>query len=284
MSRGLLTGEVALVVGAASGIGRAVAERFLDEGAHLVALDLDGELLAPLAAARPERVEALAGDATEAAPCAAAVERALARFGRLDVLVHCAGRFDFRALVEPLAAANLAAAFDEIFSVNVKSALLAVHAAAKALRTSRGSAIFTLSSSAVHPEGAGVLYGASKWALRGLVVHLARELAPEVRVNGVAPGGTASTRLAGLRSLDQRHTVADVADRDARLAVGNLLGALPVPADHAGAYVFLASRELSPLLTGTVLCSDGGRGEPLHAPREAASAAPPRRPVDPARR
>jgi len=284
VNRGLLAGEVALVVGAGSGIGRAVAERFVAEGARLVALDLLGELLEPLAAAAPRRVEALAGDATEAGTCAMAVERALACYGRLDVLVHCAGRFDFHAPVEPLAPEDLAAAFDEIFSVNVKSALLSVHAAAGALRASRGAVICTLSSSAVHPEGAGVLYGASKWAVRGLVVHLARELAPEVRVNGVAPGGTASTRLTGLRSLDQRHTVADVPGRDARLAAGNLLGALPVPADHAGAYVFLASRELSPLTTGTVLCSDGGRGEPLGAPRPAHGAEPAHRPADPARR
>lgn len=263
---GLLEGQVALVVGAASGIGRGVTERFVGEGASVVALDLSGDALAELATTLGERVEAVAGDATRPEVARKGVAGAVGRFGRLDALVCCAGRFDFRAALGSMTPEQAALAFDEIFAVNVKTMVLAVHAAADELRRSRGSVVLTLSSAALYPEGAGVLYGASKWAARGLVPHLARELAPEVRVNGVAPGGTGRTSLGGLLALGQLQTVESVPGRERRIAEGNLLGVAPTPADHAGCYVFLASRRLSPLVTGTVIASDGGRGEPLGDP------------------
>lgn len=262
-SGGLLDGQVALVVGAASGIGRAVTERFVAEGASVVALDLSAEGLGRLEGAGAGHLDVLQGDATEPQATTTAVEQARSRHGRLDLLVCCAGRFDFRAPVSTLDPHQLARAFDEIFAVNVKSTLFAVQAAAAELTRRRGAVVLTSSSSAFYPEGAGVLYGASKWAVRGLVAHLARELAPAVRVNGVAPGGTGRTRLGGLASLGQTHTVEEVAGRDQRIARGNLLGSLATPEDHAGTYLFLASPRLSGLVTGVVINSDGGRGEAL---------------------
>lgn len=262
---GLLDGAVALVVGAGSGIGRGVTQRFTAEGASVVAFDVAAAAASALAESLGDAVEPVVGDATVPGDVQRAVDVAGARFGRLDVLVCCAGRFDFRVPLSELTPVRLSEAFDEIFAVNVKSMVLAAHAAADALRQARGSVVLTLSSSAMYPEGAGVLYGASKWATRGLVAHLARELAPEVRVNGVAPGGTGHTALRGLTALDQHHGVGDVPGREERIAQGNLLGAVPTPADHAGAYVFLASARLSPMVTGAVVTSDGGRGEPLGA-------------------
>jgi 2,3-dihydroxy-2,3-dihydrophenylpropionate dehydrogenase len=260
---GLLDGEVALVVGAATGIGRAVAERFTAEGAAVVGVDLASEPLGELARRAGEQVAVVEGDVTDPRTAARAVRCATEHFGGVDIVVCCAGRFDFRTAIGTLDADELSAAFDEMFAVNVKGMLFAVHAAAAELRRRRGSAVLTLSSSAFYPEGAGVLYGASKWAGRGLVAHLARELAPEVRVNGVAPGGTGGTRLSGLDSLGQRHSVQDLSERTTRIAAGTLLGVAADAADHAGSYVFLASRRLAPLVTGAVVCSDGGRGEPI---------------------
>jgi len=259
----LLADHVTIVVGASSGIGRAVAEQFVAQGAVVVGVDVARCGIEELADRSRGAVVPVVGDVTQPDVAVEAASLATARFGRIDTLVCCAGRFDFRVPISTLDVRELGSAFDEIFAVNVKSMLFAVHAAAPELVRSRGSVVLTLSSSAIYPEGAGVLYGASKWAGRGLVVHLARELAPAVRVNGVAPGGTDGTRLAGLGALGQHQSVDEVPGRSQRIAEATLLGRAAGATDHAGAYLYLASRDLSPLVTGTVVCSDGGRGEPL---------------------
>src|SRR5690606_30391878 len=106
-----------------------------------------------------------------------------------------------------------------------------------------------------YPEGGGVLYGSSKWALRGVVSHLARDLAPEVRVNAVAPGGTSATKLGGLTALGQDMTADRVAGRDERIRAGNP----PQAVTHAGAYVYLADPVAARIVTGVVVNTDGGR-------------------------
>lgn len=123
-------------------------------------------------------------------------------FGGLDTLVNCVGVFDFYRGVSDIDADILAAAFDEMFRTNVLSQLQSVKAAVSALQAQTGSSIvLTESTSSFHPGRGGVLYVASKFAVRGLVASLAHELAPGIRVNGVAPGGTLDTDLRGLASL-----------------------------------------------------------------------------------
>lgn len=85
------------------------------------------------------------------------------------------------------------------------------------------------------------------------------ELAPEVRVNGVAPGGTTATRFGGLTTLGQTQTADQVEGRDDRIAAGTLLGVVPRPEDHAGAYLYLADPHTSRVTTGIVINTDGGR-------------------------
>ena len=121
------------------------------------------------------------------------------------------------------------------------------------------SVTLTLSESAFHPVGGGVLYGSSKWALRGVVAHLSRDLAPRVRVNGVAPGGTSGTRFSAPAMLGQTLSADQVPGRDDRIKAGNALGVVPSPADHAGAYVYLADPAAARVVTGVVLNTDGGR-------------------------
>jgi NAD(P)-dependent dehydrogenase (short-subunit alcohol dehydrogenase family) len=200
------------------------------------------------------------GDATSAADSRAAVRAACAAFGGLDVLVNCVGIFDFYRGLADLDDVQLSAGFDEIFNVNVKSQLVSVHAALAELRRSGGSVVLTVSTSGFYPGRGGVLYVASKFAVRGCVIALAHELAPDVRVNGVAPGGTVGTELTGPRSLGLAGQILGTTPgREQDLRSRTPLQVALTGDDHAGSYVFLAS-DRARGITGTVVHSDGGVG------------------------
>lgn len=254
-----LEGKRALVVGAGSGIGRAVVDAFLAEGAQVGVLERDLAKCEALSDELPQ-VPMVAGDATTQAANEEAVGKVCETFGGLDVLVNCVGIFDFYRGIGELDADLIDDAFAEMFSVNVKSHLHSVKAALPALQASGGSIILTESTSAYYPGRGGVLYVSSKFAVRGLVTALAHELAPTVRVNGVAPGGTLNTDLRGLDSLGLNTTrLHDTPNREAELAARVPLQVALSGADHAWSYVFLAS-ERSRGITGGVVHSDGGVG------------------------
>ena len=176
-------------------------DAFRAEGAQVGALELDPAKAARLTDERPDCVVSQ-GDATSLTATRAAVDAVTSSFGGLDVLVNCVGIFDFYRGLTDIADDQLDAAFDEMFAVNVKSQLVTVRAALPELRRAGGSVVLTVSTSGFYPGRGGVLYVASKFAVRGCVIALAHELAPEVRVNGVAPGGTLGTELTGPASLD----------------------------------------------------------------------------------
>jgi NAD(P)-dependent dehydrogenase (short-subunit alcohol dehydrogenase family) len=254
-----LDGKRALVVGAGSGIGRAVLDAFRSEGAQVAALELDEAKAGRLAAELPGCVVSR-GDATALADARAAVRAVADGFGGLDVLVNCVGIFDFYRGLADIADDQLDAAFDEVFAVNVKSQLVCVRAALPELRRAGGSVVLTVSTSGFYPGRGGILYVASKFAVRGCVIALAHELAPEVRVNGVAPGGTLGTELTGPRSLGLAGHVLDAAPgREEDLRRRTPLQVALSGEDHAGSYVFLASDRACGI-TGTVVHSDGGIG------------------------
>jgi len=256
---GWLHGKRALVVGAGSGIGRAVVTAFAGEGARVAALELDAAKAGRLAAELPDCVVSR-GDATSLADSRAAVAAARESFGGLDVLVNCVGIFDFCRGLGDLDDDQLDAGFDEVFAVNVKSQLVSVRAALPELRQSRGCVVLTVSTSGFYPGRGGVLYVASKFAVRGCVIALAHELAPEVRVNGVAPGGTLGTELTGPRSLGLSERVLGSAPgREEDLRGRTPLQVALTGADHAGSYVFLAS-DRARGITGEIVHSDGGIG------------------------
>ena len=255
---GWLDGSRALVVGGGSGIGRAVLGAFAAEGARVAALERDPAKCQALAADLPGCVTAQ-GDATSLADTEAAVTAACRAYGGLDVLVNCVGIFDFYRGLADLGD-ELDEAFDEMFLTNVKSQLISVKAALAELRRSRGSVVLTVSTSGFYPGRGGVLYVASKFAVRGCVVALAHELAPDVRVNGVAPGGTMGTGLTGPASMGlagQRLGAAP--GREEELKARTPLRVALTGDDHAGSYVYLASGRARGV-TGTVLHSDGGIG------------------------
>lgn len=254
---GRLAGRRLLVTGGGSGIGRAVVLAYLEHGAAVTVLERSAEQAASLPDAG-DRMRVLIGDATDPGALADAVAAAAGPEG-LDNLTSCVGVFDYYASLRDLGATELEAAAQESWRVNVLSTLLAVHACYPELARARGSITMTLSESAFRPVGGGVLYGSAKWALRGAVDHLSVDLAPAVRVNGVAPGGTTGTRFGGLSALGQEETADRVHGRDERIAASTLVGLTPCPDDHAGAYVYLADPVAARVVTGVIINSDGGR-------------------------
>jgi NAD(P)-dependent dehydrogenase (short-subunit alcohol dehydrogenase family) len=252
---GRLESVRAIVTGAGSGIGRAVVQRYIAEGARVVAVvrkAADAEVMSALGAF-PVQGDVSLYDTAERAT-AAAVEQ----FGGLDVYVANAGLWDFHKRLDRQTPEQLQQAYEEIFGVNLKGALWGARASVEALRATRGSFIVTGSNASFLAGGGGALYTASKFALRGLVMQLAKEWGPDIRVNGVAPGAT-DTAISGPAALGQsdREMNADP-ERMAETARHMLLGRVSAPEDHASLYVLLASRSESAYVTGAMLLSDGG--------------------------
>ena len=255
-----LSGLVALVTGGASGIGRAVVEAYVAQGARVAVVDLHPERLDD--AGLGDAVLALGGDVRTLAANREAVAATVEHFGALDVLVANSGVTDAFTPLAELDDDRIEAAFDDLFAVNVKGYLLGAKAALPELLRSRGSMILTLSQASFFPDGGGPLYTASKHAGLGLVRQLAFELAPYVRVNGVAPGGTATdVRMAAAFGTDddghplraQTHP-----DLEAMIAGTTPLATAGRPEDHAHAYVLLASPTEARTITGTVIPTDAG--------------------------
>jgi NAD(P)-dependent dehydrogenase (short-subunit alcohol dehydrogenase family) len=257
---GWLDGKRALVVGAGSGIGRAVVDAFRTEGAQVSVLERDREKCEALRHELPD-VPVIEGDATTREANELAVSTAVEGFGGLDTLVNCVGIFDFYKGINDIDADELSKAFDEMFRSNVLSHLHSVKAAVPALRAQAGASIvLTESASSFYPGRGGVLYVSSKFAVRGLVTTLAYELAPQIRVNGVAPGGTLNTDLRGLKSLSLSHIRLDDTPNRARdMAARTPLNVALSAEDHAWSYVFLASDRSRGITAGTTH-PDGGFG------------------------
>jgi NAD(P)-dependent dehydrogenase (short-subunit alcohol dehydrogenase family) len=251
---GRLDGKVALITGAGSGLGLAVARRFLLEGARVGVLEIAKERADRIAdeLAGSGLVSVTVGDVTSMADNLRAVAATEAAFGRLDVFVGNAGIYDGRIPLEHFPADRLSDAFDELFSINVKGYALGARAAIPALRRAGGgSIVFTGSVSSHYAGFGGALYIAAKHAIAGLTRQLALELAPSIRVNAVAPG-FAPTSLTGLSDPGVAARVAKPG-ADA-LPLARIAGA----DDYAGLYVLLAGDESASTMTGSVLEADGG--------------------------
>lgn len=257
---GQLVDKVALITGASNGIGQAVAMRFLEEGAQVVAFSRSPSVIdnPRLLAVAGERYVSVVGDVRSAADNERAVQAALERFGRLDVLVANAGIYDNRRALRTMSPDELDGAFAELFDINVKGYLLAARAAVDALERSRGTIIFTSSLSGTTAGFGGALYVAAKHAINGLTKQLALELAPHIRVNAIAPGYV-PTALKGVEHLSQGPSTS------APTASQQLLQVIPTAQDFAPAYVFLASDATKHCATGTILPLDGGSA--LRGPR-----------------
>ncbi|QQK74444.1 3-(cis-5,6-dihydroxycyclohexa-1,3-dien-1-yl)propanoate dehydrogenase [Salicibibacter cibarius] len=253
-----LKGKVAIVTGGTAGIGEAVSRRFLEEGANVCIVGRSKTKLESLQNEFGERTITISGDVSEYTSHQEAVRETVKKFGKLDIFVSNAGVFDGFVSLEKLPENRMDEAFSSIFDINVKGGLLGVKAAYEELRKTNGNIIFTLSNASFYPNGGGPIYTASKHAMLGLVRELAYELAPEIRVNGVSPGGTI-TKLAAIPSLQDVVETIDPETRQKFIESRNPLKLAQKAEDHNGAYVLLASNQ-SRAITGTVIESDGGLG------------------------
>jgi len=256
---GWLEGDVALVTGGGSGLGRAIVDRFVAEGAKVGVLEINPQKKQSLVDELGDAVVVVAGDASRVEDNERAVADTVSAFGKLDTFIGNAGLWDFGMSIEALPRESLSDAFDQVFGLNVKGYMLGAKVAVGALREARGSMIFTVSNAGFWPGGGGPLYTASKHAVIGLVKQLAYELAPEIRVNGVAPGGMA-TDLRGPGALGLQDTSFGSMPVDQLMERVSPLQIAMKPADYTGHYVLLASKENAKTVTGSVHNCDGGMG------------------------
>lgn len=256
---GRLENQVAIVTGGASGLGKAIVERFIAEGAKIGVLDRSAESCNALKEEQGDAVHCVTGDVRSMPDNQAVVQQILEKYGRLDCAIGNAGIWDYNIALADLPAENLSESFDELFGINTKGYLMLAKAALKPLAESKGSMIFTVSNAGFWPAGGGVLYTATKHAVVGMIRQLAFELAPHVRVNGVAPGAI-STQLRGPESLGMDENEFPGAAFEAGAANFVPIGRMPTPDEYAGAYVFFASRVDNVPSTGAILNHDGGLG------------------------
>jgi cis-2,3-dihydrobiphenyl-2,3-diol dehydrogenase len=256
---GWLDQKVALVTGGGNGLGRAIVERFLEEGAKVAILDKSEALLNSLQEEFGKRIHTTLGDVRLLDDNYRAVSETVSKFGGLDIFVGNAGIWDWRVPLVDIPDDKIDAAFDEIMGVNVKGYLFGVKAALPELVRSKGTVILTVSNAGYYVDGGGPLYTASKHAVVGLVRQLAHELAPHVRVNGVAPGALA-TDLRGAASLGQQDQSLSSVPFSEICRDLYPLRRLPTAREYTGSYVLLASAENSGSTTGIVINCDGGIG------------------------
>ncbi len=179
-------GKVAIVTGAASGIGRGIAERLVEDGASVLIADIDESSAIEVANALGERAGPFACDVTDEESVEAAIEAAVASFGRLDIMVNNAGVLQISPVVE-----TDVDDWDRMFAVNVRGMFLGAKAAAKRLIEQDDGGVIINAASGAGRHGVGMLshYCATKACAISMTQSLALELAPHrVRVNAYAPG------------------------------------------------------------------------------------------------
>ncbi|MEX0409018.1 SDR family NAD(P)-dependent oxidoreductase [Aquibium sp. LZ166] len=251
-----LKGKVALVTGAASGLGLAISEALAEAGAHVVLTDMDGAALdrvCPGVAKAGGRAETLVLDVSDRAAVRAAVDEVAARHGSLDVMVANAGVSAGPGYLTETGQINAVddAQWDRVLGINLTGVFASVQAAAKHMKRQRGGRIVAVASVAGLKSEVmcGYAYTATKAAVVNLVRQAAMELAPYgVMVNGIAPGPF-RTNIAGGRIRQP--------EVEAQFASMVPLGRIADPEEIKGLALLLSS-PASSFMTGATIPVDGG--------------------------
>lgn len=240
-----LTGRVALVTGAGSGIGRAIALRLADEGARVGVLGRQEGTLRETCDLAQGEVLALPADLAEASSLEAALERLQGAWGSVSVLVHCAARFSARRRLEHASQAE----WLESWSVNMQGATHLTNLLLPAMRGQRWGRVVAVSSMMAQAGGRGyALYSTMKAAQEALIRGIALDYGPfGITANAVAPGFIATEHFQATATAEfqQQHAAAAALSRLGR------------PEEVAAAVAFLAS-EPAGFITGTTLRVGGG--------------------------
>jgi len=245
-------GKAAIITGGGTGVGRATALDLARRGCSVLVnysrSKDDAERTASDARALGVRAVAVRGDVADDAACRSMVDAAMRELGRVDVLVQSAGTTVF--VPHPNLEGVKDEDWDRIFAVNLKGAFQCARAARPAMLKSGGGEIVNVSSVAgIAAVGSSIPYCTSKAALNNLTVALARALAPEIRVNAVAPGFITGRWLEqGLGAAYE--AIKQAAERR------SALGRVSTPEDVAAAIVALVTG--SDMVTGQILACDGG--------------------------
>ena len=239
-----LDGKVAVITGAARGIGRATLEVFLAEGARVVATDLDATTLAEVAG----DAVTVVGDVSVEDDARAMIEAAISAYGRVDVLVANAGVIPLSTIDQ-----TSAADWDHVMAVDGRGMFLTCKFAIEHMaRQGSGSIVLLSSISGQRGQVGQAAYGPAKYVATGLTHHLAVEWAARgIRVNAVAPGTIRTDAVVSL--LETPEGQAYVEEIEGRHPIGRL----GEPREVAEAIAFLASDAAS-FITGAVLPVDGG--------------------------
>jgi len=241
-----LSGKVVLVTGGAKRVGAAIARRLHREGASLMIHYRGSEreanaLREEMSAARPESVALVQADLLDLGGLSEIVKNTLGRFNRLDVLVNNASTF-FPTPVGEMNQAN----WDSLIGANLRAPLFLSQAAAPHLKKTGGSIVNITDIHADRPLKNYVIYSIAKAGLAGLTRSLARELAPEVRVNAIAPGAIVWPEDGSWDDLMRQ-----------RIVSHTLLRRTGDPDDVARAVYYLIAE--APYVTGQIIAVDGGR-------------------------
>ena len=241
-----LAGRKIIVTGGASGIGRATARLFRQEGASVAILDRSDN--AAKAVADEIGAVAIACDVSDPASVTAAVNKAAAEMGGLDGLVNAAG-----ILSETGISGTSAEVFARTVAVNLTGTFLVIQAAAPLMqKEGKGTIVNIASGVGLMPTGPGsIAYVASKGGVIALTKSASMELAPTVRVNSVCPGAVETAMTAG-------HIRTAAGDPNPAITARYALGRHAQPEELAAAILFLTSDESS-FMTGIALPVDGGR-------------------------
>jgi len=229
---------VALVTGAAKGIGRAVARHLLDSGWRLGIIDLPDSGLHRTYKPRSRNILAIAGDVRDEETVADAVEATVHRFGRLDAVVCNAGIM----IRKPIRRLTLAE-WHRVIDTNLTAAFLLARAAERPLCKARGAFVNIASTRALMSEASTESYAASKGGLVALTHALAVSLGPDVRVNCVSPGWIETKDYGALRRKDHSQHPA---------------GRVGKPDDVAAIVTWLLEGKRSGFVTGANFVVDGG--------------------------